>query len=284
MPSTVLLLLHLLLSTGIPVEVTGAVVNVREGAGVGHAVVAKVHRGDRILALGQEKSWVMVRLPGGEEGWIYEPLLKMPEKPLHPPPRPEPRHPTLPLPPGARDNLLRTSRGEITIPEYAPGAAYVAVFETSIGTFVAELWPEVAPNHVKNFRYLASSGFYEGLTFHRVVRGFIVQGGDPRGNGTGGPGYSIALEASDRPHNRGVLGMSRRGNDLDSAGSQFFILLGNAHHLDGNHTAFGRIVKGMEVVDAIGQLPVDSWNRPREAVRILGMEVLERRIWEGRGR
>ena len=125
------------------------------------------------------------------------------------------------------------------------------------GTIEAELYPSKAPNTVNNFISLANSGFYDGLTFHRIIDGFMIQGGDPEGNGTGGPGYSIAGEFSsngytenDLKHTDGVLSMAR-ARSKDSAGSQFFIMLDDAPHLDGHYAAFGRVTSGMDVAHDI---------------------------------
>jgi cyclophilin family peptidyl-prolyl cis-trans isomerase len=127
------------------------------------------------------------------------------------------------------------------------------------GQFELELWPADAPNHVKNFLELARKGFYDGQRVHRVEPGFVVQFGDPQSKtlpldhpamGTGGPGYTIKAEFNKRPFERGVLGMARAG-DPNSAGSQVYIMLGSAPRLNGNYTAFGRVVRGMDVVDGI---------------------------------
>lgn len=129
-----------------------------------------------------------------------------------------------------------------------------------------ELYPETAPKSVENFVKLAKSGFYDGLTFHRVVPGFVIQGGDPKGNGTGGPGWTIPGEfrsngfKNDLKHTRGVLSWARTANP-NSAGSQFFIMLDEAPHLDGDYAAFGRITSGMDIADEIvrgkyGKAPV----------------------------
>jgi len=118
------------------------------------------------------------------------------------------------------------------------------------GKIELEFFPEVAPKHVENFITLANKGFYDGLTFHRVEPGFVVQGGDPNGNGTGGPGYTVPAEFNDKPHLRGTLAMARSA-DPNSAGSQFYICLADAHFLDHNYTVFGRVTKGMGVVDKI---------------------------------
>lgn len=133
------------------------------------------------------------------------------------------------------------------------------------GIIKAELYPEKAPNTVNNFISLAKSGFYDGLIFHRVISGFMIQGGDPSGNGTGGPGYGIKGEfvlngfrLNNIKHIRGVLSMARAFSP-DSAGSQFFIMHQNAAHLDGQYAAFGRVIEGMETVDKIAASEVD-WN------------------------
>jgi len=118
------------------------------------------------------------------------------------------------------------------------------------GEIRIEFFPEDAPKTVENFVTLAKKGFYNGLNFHRVVPDFVVQGGCPKGNGTGGPGYTIKAEFNNRKFERGILGMARK-SDPNSAGSQFYIMLGPASHLNGQYTAFGRVVSGMEVVDSI---------------------------------
>lgn len=132
-------------------------------------------------------------------------------------------------------------------------------------TFKAELYPEKAPNTVNNFLYLAGKGFYDGLIFHRVIAGFMIQGGDPDGIGTGGPGYKIKGEFSangfkknDIPHVRGVLSMAR-ATDKNSGGSQFFVMHEDADYLDGQYAAFGRVIEGIETVDEIANVKTD-WN------------------------
>jgi len=134
----------------------------------------------------------------------------------------------------------------------------VAVISTLHGDMVVSFWPEVAPGTVENFKKLSKQGFYDGTAFHRIMKGFMIQGGDPlskeAGNpnvGTGGPGYHIKAEFSTNKHVRGVISMARSG-DPDSAGSQFFICLGDAPFLDGQYTAFGQLVKGDDVLETIG--------------------------------
>ncbi|MBR2604161.1 MAG: peptidylprolyl isomerase [Clostridia bacterium] len=135
------------------------------------------------------------------------------------------------------------------------------------GAIVMELYPEVAPESVKNFISLANSGFYDGLIFHRVILGFMIQGGDPLGKGTGGPGYAIKGEfaangvQNDISHVRGVLSMAR-SSAYDSAGSQFFIVQTDSTYLDGNYAAFGRVTSGMDMVDAIARTTTDSKDKP----------------------
>ncbi len=137
------------------------------------------------------------------------------------------------------------------------------------GKFSVELYPEVAPNTVNNFLYLVNKGFYDGLTFHRVISGFMIQGGDPKGNGTGGPGYSIRGEFSkngfknDLKHKRGVISMARSMMP-NSAGSQFFIMHADAPHLDGSYAAFGAVIDGMDVIDEIAETSVDYNDKPYE--------------------
>jgi peptidyl-prolyl cis-trans isomerase B (cyclophilin B) len=133
-----------------------------------------------------------------------------------------------------------------------------ATIETSLGTIEVELWDDVAPSHAENFLKLARDGFYDGLPFHRILPGFVIQGGCPRGDGTGGPGWSVTAEFNDREHHPGVLSMAR-AQDPDSAGSQFFICLTREHcrHLDGQYTAFGKVTSGMDVVEQIASVPIE---------------------------
>ena len=141
------------------------------------------------------------------------------------------------------------------------------------GVMKAELYPETAPKTVENFIKLVKEGFYDGLIFHRVIPGFMIQGGCPEGTGMGGPGYSIfgEFEQNGFPnpvkHTRGVLSMAR-AMDPDSAGSQFFIMHEAAPHLDGSYAAFGKVVEGMEVVDQIASQPTDQNDRPKEEQKI----------------
>ena len=137
------------------------------------------------------------------------------------------------------------------------------------GVFKAELYPEIAPNTVNNFISLVKKGYYDGLIFHRVIKGFMIQGGDPTGTGMGGPGYSIKGEfaqngfKNDLKHTEGVLSMARSMMP-DSAGSQFFVMHKNSPHLDGGYAAFGKVIEGMDVVDSIAQTQTDYSDRPLE--------------------
>ena len=146
------------------------------------------------------------------------------------------------------------------------------------GVMKAELYPDIAPASVKNFIDLASKGFYNGLIFHRVIPGFMIQGGDPEGTGMGGPGYTIKGEFSangfrnDLKHTRGVLSMAR-AMDPNSAGSQFFIMLEDSPHLDGQYAAFGKLIEGIEVVDKIASVRTDYNDRPLEPQQIDFMTV-----------
>lgn len=148
----------------------------------------------------------------------------------------------------------------------------VVTFELENGKIMkAELYPEVAPNTVKNFVSLVSKGYYDGLIFHRVIRGFMIQGGCPEGTGTGGPGYSIKGEFSrngvvnELKHTPGVLSMARAAHP-NSAGSQFFIMHQTSPHLDGEYAAFGKVTEGLEVVYEIAEMPTDYYDRPLEDV------------------
>jgi len=132
-----------------------------------------------------------------------------------------------------------------------------AVIETDKGNIELTLFEKEAPNTVANFEKLANTGFYDGLTFHRVIPDFVIQGGCPKGNGTGGPGYTIKCEINPHKHSTGALSMAHAGKD--TGGSQFFITHSPQPHLDGNHTVFGKVIKGMEVVNAIE--PGDVMNK-----------------------
>ena len=151
-----------------------------------------------------------------------------------------------------------------------------ATIETDHGTIRVELWDDVAPGHVENFLKLADRGFYDNLSFHRIIPGFVIQGGCPRGDGTGGPGWNVKAEFNARPHEEGVLSMARSA-DPDSAGSQFFVCLGRDHckHLDGQYTAFGRTAdeESLAVVQAIGDVATGAADRPQQEVTIKKVTV-----------
>ncbi len=151
-----------------------------------------------------------------------------------------------------------------------------AVLSTRLGEMEIEFLADKAPGHVKNFVDLARKGFYDGSTFHRVIPGFMIQGGDPNTkdraasrdrHGTGGPGYTIKAEFNDVPHKRGVVSMAR-AQDPNSAGSQFFVCVNDSAFLDRQYTAFGRVVRGMEVADQIVSQPRDARDNPNERVEM----------------
>jgi peptidyl-prolyl cis-trans isomerase B (cyclophilin B) len=153
-----------------------------------------------------------------------------------------------------------------------------AVIKTTEGEMVIEFWPDVAPKTVENFKALANKGFYDGTCFHRVIKDFMIQGGDPLTKnpneesswGTGGPGHRLKAEFNDRHHDRGVVSMAR-SNDPDSAGSQFFICHGNPRFLDRQYTAFGKLIKGDEVLEKIATTPTGRQDRP---ARRMGVESI----------
>ena len=150
----------------------------------------------------------------------------------------------------------------------------IAVIETSLGNIEFELLEEVAPGHVQNFKDLANSDFYNGTIFHRVIPGFMVQGGDPNtksddrsSHGMGGPGHTIKAEFNDEPHVRGIVSMAR-SEDPDSAGSQFFVVVKDSDFLDGQYTAFGRVIAGMDVADKVVDSPRDDKDNPIDRIEM----------------
>jgi peptidyl-prolyl cis-trans isomerase B (cyclophilin B) len=148
-----------------------------------------------------------------------------------------------------------------------------ATIETKFGKIVVKFFPDSAPMHVKNFISLAEAGFYNGTTFHRVIPGFMIQGGDPSGNGTGGPGYTIPAEFSKtRKHVPGILSMART-NDPNSAGSQFFIMAAAYPSLDGQYSIFGEVVEGLDVVNKIVSVPRNAMDKPLEPVVMTSVTV-----------
>jgi peptidyl-prolyl cis-trans isomerase B (cyclophilin B) len=168
----------------------------------------------------------------------------------------------------------------------AEDAKEVAVLKTSQGEIVVEFWPDVAPKTVENFKKLANEKFYDGTAFHRIIKGFMIQGGDPLTKdaskearwGTGDPGYKIKAEFNDHKHVRGVLSMARSA-DPDSAGSQFFICLGPAPFLDNKYTAFGKVIKGDDVLGKLGDTPVGPSaggepSKPQERVALESVRIV----------
>ncbi len=156
----------------------------------------------------------------------------------------------------------------------AASAQEIAVIETKLGKIEVEFLKNKAPGHVKNFKDLVKKGFYDGTIFHRVIPGFMVQGGDPNTkssdrskHGMGGPGYSIKAEFNDTPHKRGILSMAR-SSDPNSGGSQFFIVVKDSSFLDGKYTAFGRVVSGMDVADKIVSSSRDPKDNPNERIEM----------------
>ncbi len=163
----------------------------------------------------------------------------------------------------------------------------VAVINTTEGEMHIEFWPDVAPKTVENFKTLAQKGFYDGTCFHRIIKGFMVQGGDPLTKdqdqedswGTGGPGYTIKAEFNDRPHRSGVISMARSSNP-NSAGSQFFICDGDASFLDRQYTAFGKVIKGEDVLKKISATPVGpsshgESSKPQKRVGVISIKITE---------
>jgi peptidyl-prolyl cis-trans isomerase B (cyclophilin B) len=156
----------------------------------------------------------------------------------------------------------------------------VAIIKTTEGDMTVEFWPDVAPKTVENFKTLVKKGFYDGTCFHRVIKDFMIQGGDPLTKdparedvwGTGDPGYKIKAEFNDRSHKRGVLSMAR-SNHPDSAGSQFFICHGNPDFLDGKYTTFGKVIKGDEVLEKIGTTPTHSPDRPNKRMGVISITL-----------
>jgi peptidyl-prolyl cis-trans isomerase B (cyclophilin B) len=157
----------------------------------------------------------------------------------------------------------------------------VAVIKTTEGEMIIEFWPDVAPKTVENFKNLANQGFYDGTCFHRVIKDFMIQGGDPLTKdpkreahwGTGGPGHTIKAEFSDRSHVRGVISMARSQHP-DSAGSQFFICHGNATFLDRQYTAFGKLTKGDEVLEKIATASTHPPDRPNKRVGVESVKIV----------
>jgi len=159
----------------------------------------------------------------------------------------------------------------------------VAVIKTVAGEMVIEFWPDVAPKTVENFKTLAKKGFYDGTAFHRIIKGFMVQGGDPLTKdetqqnrwGTGDPGYKIKAEFNERSHKRGVISMAR-SQDPDSAGSQFFICHGDPSFLDRQYTAFGKLIQGDDVLEKLATTKVGSQDRPDKRQGVESIQIVDR--------
>jgi peptidyl-prolyl cis-trans isomerase B (cyclophilin B) len=157
----------------------------------------------------------------------------------------------------------------------------VAVITTSEGVMVVEFYPDVAPNHVENFKKLAKEGFYDGTCFHRVIKGFMIQGGDPNTKnesakdtwGMGGPGSTVNAEFNSKHHARGILSMAR-SNNPNSAGSQFFICHGDAGFLDGQYTVFGNLIKGFDVLDKIATTATEPPDRPTKRINVDSVKIV----------
>jgi len=168
-----------------------------------------------------------------------------------------------------------------TTPMNEPSKKEVAVIKTSEGEMVAEFWPDVAPKTVENFKKLAKAGFYDGTAFHRVIKGFMIQGGDPLTKdenkkaswGTGDPGYKIQAEFNQKSHDRGVLSMAR-SQDPNSAGSQFFICHGSPKFLDGQYTTFGKLIKGDDVLEKIATTKTGPNDRPEKRMNVESIKIV----------
>jgi peptidyl-prolyl cis-trans isomerase B (cyclophilin B) len=156
-----------------------------------------------------------------------------------------------------------------------PNKTYTATMDTTEGKIVIELLPKVAPGHVNSFVFLAREKYYDDVIFHRVIPGFMIQGGDPEGTGMGGPGYQLKAEFNDIKHVRGVLSAARSQNP-NSAGSQFFLMHGEAPHLDGKYTAYGRVKEGLDVVDKIAKTPTGANDRPENPPKIKTITIEEK--------
>ena len=187
---------------------------------------------------------------------------------------------------------IESENEEVEVPEKTGKTPIVTLTMENGEDIVMELYPDKAPNTVNNFITLVNDGFYDGLIFHRVIPGFMIQGGDPEGTGMGGPGYEIKGEfqnngfKNDLIHERGVVSMART-NHPDSAGSQFFIMTDEAKHLDNDYAAFGKVTEGMETVDEIVSVETDKQDKPKEdqviesaTVELEGYEVQEPEIIE----
>jgi len=157
----------------------------------------------------------------------------------------------------------------------------IATIKTTEGDMVVEFWPEVAPKTVENFKTLARKGYFDGTCFHRVIKGFMIQGGDPNTKndankdawGQGGPGYTVNAEFNSKHHARGILSMAR-AQDPNSAGSQFFICHGDSGFLDGQYTVFGNLIKGFDVLDKIANSPTEPPDRPVTRINVISIKIV----------
>jgi peptidyl-prolyl cis-trans isomerase B (cyclophilin B) len=178
----------------------------------------------------------------------------------------------------ADDTKTNTPANSMSTPTNSPE---VAVINTTEGTMVIQFWTDAAPGTIANFKKLAEKGFYDGTCFHRVIKGFMIQGGDPLTKdpskedmwGTGGPGYSIKAEFNDHSHARGVISMAR-SQDPDSAGSQFFICDGSPTFLDHQYTTFGKLIKGDDVLAKIANTPTHPTDRPDKRMGIISIKIV----------
>jgi cyclophilin family peptidyl-prolyl cis-trans isomerase len=175
---------------------------------------------------------------------------------------------------GVSSGFAEVKQTTYTKKEIAKMAESRAVIETKFGNMELKFFPDVAPNHVNNFIELSKKGFYDGTTFHRVIPGFMIQGGDPNSknpdksqHGMGGPGHTVKAEFNEKPHKRGILSMARSGHP-DSAGSQFFICVADSPFLNRQYTVFGEVVSGMEVADKIVSQPRDRRDNPNERIEM----------------
>jgi peptidyl-prolyl cis-trans isomerase B (cyclophilin B) len=186
----------------------------------------------------------------------------------------------------AQDKKAETNNKDTKKETNAVSTNEVAVMKTTAGEMVIEFWPDVAPKTVENFKTLAKKGFYDGTAFHRIIKGFMIQGGDPLTKdvknearfGTGDPGYKIPAEFNERSHQKGVLSMARSA-DPNSAGSQFFIVHGDASFLDRKYTTFGKVIKGDDVLDKIANTPVGpsaggERSKPQQRVEVQSVKIV----------
>jgi peptidyl-prolyl cis-trans isomerase B (cyclophilin B) len=183
--------------------------------------------------------------------------------------------------PKSDDSKKGETKPEAKSDAKAADAKEVAVVKTSEGTMVLEFYPDVAPNHVENFKKLAKKGFYDGTCFHRVIKGFMIQGGDPNTKdeskkaawGQGGPGHTVNAEFNSKKHERGILSMARTP-DPNSAGSQFFICHGSPSSLDGQYTVFGKLIKGDDVLEKIATTPTEGPDRPVKRINVESIKIV----------